>query len=184
MHIKKQLRKKILSLPKLGVLMVDILRSPFYAFSKCFNTRKVEKSKSLCPFVYILNRRFNLTLPVLDTREKDLIYWEGSNRCILECIRFTNGRFAISQPGYYYAFSQIKYKHDPESARDIHSRQSHTLHRYSLRTREQILLENTRTYAELHSPVNNGTSYIGAVLRLEMNDEIMIKSSHTHKTVW
>ena len=45
------------------------------------------------------------------------------------------------------------------------------------------LLENTRSFSELHGPENNGTSYIGAVFELKKDDEIMVKSTHTHKLI-
>ena len=116
-----------------------------------------------------------------DTRERDLVYWEKSEQSILDLVRYTNGRFTINQPGYYYVFSQLKYEHDPESRPNTGARQTHALHHYSLRTRERKLLENSRSFAELHLPVNNGTSFIASVFRFERNDKIMIKSSHTHR---
>ena len=100
----------------------------------------------------------------------------------MESVRYTNGRFYISVPGFYYVFSQIKYDHDHESVNDTDARQSHSLNKYSFKLgAKKKLLENTRTFAELHSSANNGTSFIGAVFKFEKDDEIMIKSSHTHK---
>lgn len=117
-----------------------------------------------------------------ETREKDLVYWVKSAESYLDSVRYTNGRFYISIPGFYYVFSQIRYDHDPESVNDTDARQSHSLYKYSFKQgAKEKLLENTRTFAELYSSANNGTSFIGAVFKFEKDDEIMIKSSHTHK---
>lgn len=117
-----------------------------------------------------------------ETRERDLVYWVKSAESYLESVRYTNGRFYISIPGYYHVFSQIKYDHDPAAVDDTDARQSHSLYKYSFRQgRKEKLVENTRTFSELQSSVNNGTSFIGAVFKFEKDDEIMIKSTHTHK---
>ena len=85
-------------------------------------------------------------------------------------------------PGFYFVFSQLKYDHDPESVKDAGARQSHTLQRYSFKQgRKETLLENTRAYSELYGPANNGTSFIGAAFQFEKDDQIMIKTTHTHK---
>lgn len=117
-----------------------------------------------------------------ETREKNLVYWDKSEKSILESIRHTNGRFYISDPGFYYVFSQIMYAHDVESISNTNARQSHTLHRYSFKQGTlETLLENTRTFAELQFSQNNGTSFLGAVFEFDVYDEIMIHSTHTHK---
>ena len=116
-----------------------------------------------------------------ETREKDLIYWEKTSQSILESVHHTNGRFFIRNAGYYYVFSQIKYSHDPDSARNIDARQSHSLLKYSYkRGRLDKLLENSRTFSQLRSSENNGTCFIGAVFEFDENDQIMVKSTHTH----
>ena len=135
-------------------------------------------SQSFCS--HAINQQSKCSI-LLDTRERDLIYWEKSEHSILDFVRYTNGRFTINEPGYYYVFSQLKYEHDPESSQDTAARQTHALHHYSLRTRESKLLENSRSFSELHLEENNGTSFFGAVFRFERNDKIMIKSSHTHR---
>lgn len=117
-----------------------------------------------------------------ELREKDLVYWDKSDRSILQSVRHNNGRFHISVPGFYYVFSQLKYAHDPESVKDDGARQSHTLQRYSFKQgRKETLMESTRAFSELYGPENNGTSFIGAVFQFEKEDQIMIKTTHTHK---
>ena len=121
---------------------------------------------------------------VSETRERNLVYWVKSAKSYLESVRYTNGRFYISIPGYYHVFSQIKYDHDPTAVNDTDARQSHSLYKYSFRQgRKEKLVESTRAFSELQSSVNNGTSFIGAVFKFEKDDEIMIKSTHTHKLI-
>lgn len=116
-----------------------------------------------------------------ETREKDLVYFKKNGHSIIDSLRYNNGRFSIAKPGFYYVFSQLKYSHDSESMNDTNARQSHTLHRYSFRQgKREILLEDTRTFSELHAPLNNGTSFIGAVFDFHDSDQIMIKCTHTH----
>ena len=116
-----------------------------------------------------------------ETREKHLVYFKKNGHSIVESLRYNNGRFSIAEPGFYYVFSQLKYGHDSESMNDTNARQSHTLHRYSFRQgKREVLLENTRTFSQLHAAENNGTSFIGAVFEFHDSDQIMIKSTHTH----
>ena len=139
---------------------------------------------SLLLILFLKNYILSISLfnHLLETREKDLVYWQKSSKSILETVTHTNGRFFIKESGFYYVFSQIKYDHDPDSANNTDARQSHVLLKISYRSGDQNkLLENTRTFSELRTPENNGTSYIGAVFKLEEDDEIMIKSTHTHK---
>lgn len=119
-----------------------------------------------------------------ETRERNLVYWVKSAKSYLDSVRYTNGRFYISIPGYYHVFSQIKYDHDPTAVNDTDATQSHSLYKYSFKQgRKEKLVESSRTFSELQSSVNNGTSFIGAVFKFEKDDEIMIKSTHTHKLI-
>ena len=113
--------------------------------------------------------------------DKDMVYFKTQT---IHSVQHSNGRFSISKPGLYYIFCQIKFEHDPDSASSQVSRQSHTLHKYSSNTgHETKLLEKTRSFSELGGPENNATSFIGAVFDLEKDDQIMVKSSHTHRLV-
>ena len=125
--------------------------------------------------IFTMNYAFTFS----ETREKNLVYFKKNGHSIVELLRYNNGRFTITKPGFYYVLSKLKYGHD--SVNDTNARQSHTLHRYSFRQgKREVLLENTRTFSQLHAPENNGTSFIGAVFEFHDSDQIMIKSTHTH----
>ena len=123
----------------------------------------------------------NYALTFSETREKHLVYFKKNDHSIIESLRYSNGRFTITERGFYYVLSQLKYGHDSDSVNDTNARQSHTLDRYSFRQgKREVLLENTRTFSQLHAAGNNGTSFIGAVFEFHDSDQIMIKSTHTH----
>ena len=134
------------------------------------------------PFDY-KKKLHNTCLFVISASKDDkyMVYFKTQT---IHSIQHSNGRFSISEPGLYYVFCQIKFEHDPDSAVSPVSRQSHTLHKYSSSTGHKTrLLEKTRSFSELGGPENNGTSFIGAAFDLEKDDQIMVKSSHTHKLV-
>lgn len=116
-----------------------------------------------------------------ETREKGLVYWNRLDQSIAKTVRYSNGRLYIRKPGIYLIFSQIKYRDDPESRQNPGAIQVHSLHRYSFKHgRSETLAENERDFSQLHVAENSGTSFIVTVIKGFNEDELMIKSSHTH----
>lgn len=113
--------------------------------------------------------------------DEDTVHFKPKQQ-IQESVTYSNGMFNIAKSGFYYVFSQIKYEHDNESAQNVDAKQSHTLHRSSTNNDDkEKLLENTRTFSQLRTSTNNGTSFIGAVFELFENDKLMVQTTHTHR---
>ncbi|XP_063302451.1 tumor necrosis factor ligand superfamily member 14 [Pelobates fuscus] len=119
-----------------------------------------------------------------DLTSESLLHWEPSQGLSFHYqVGYKNGSLLCIKSGHYYVYSKLQLgSRECSTITDTSAFYSHYVSKKSSNSEhEEVLLENSRRFCEIHGKASwKGSSYLAGIFFLNQGEEIYVKMSPKH----